>query len=749
MHQLDFDVDVWEHRFKKYGTPVYNKLRQVLGMDKRSLAVFRIGVALVVLADTWNRSDELHAHYSDLGILNRALALEYFYNYNWVSIHMMSGSESVQAFLFLLHAFCALCMLVGYRTKLFTLLTWFMVVSIQSRNFLVGHGGDIVLRVYLFWSLFLPTGEYYSIDSILSTEGKYLKKKKKIPNNNDSLLECEKHHMVFNVGTVGLLCQIMFLYCFSVYHKTGKEWTEDNTATFYALQLDYFRKPFGDLLLMFPELLKWMTWAVLRWEFYGPFFLAMPVQTPYFKLLGVLGFFGLHMGFQLSMRLGIFGWICGFGVLCCLPTFFWDFIVFPLLKTKPRTGLKIFYSRCNPMGISESNIPLVRPKCVCKGDILADDECEQETLFKILKIVKTFFLLEETSIALFRCKDQVAISVDNEDTKYFKNNKQTSISLPTYYSSKPVKVYLRESDGTTHTDAYNIMLCILRLSPLLFPFYFIFKNQYVSTVLIRVINKLSTIQQTVDKLVDVEDEDFSGSPHYTTNNGTPVYGNTNNDGTFFDDDAILHQQMQDRRRRKLHRTKWAYPLHLLWDVLTIIAANCFAMLCLYICFTWNMGNIGKPDYATPEGLKWVALSLHLDQSWAMFSPRPPNTHWWYVIEGQLDDGTPMELFKHESIFNWQGSTPISWDKPDPFHASIKSHRWFKLYEMLNSNQFHKQIRESYAKYICREWNSRHEGKERLYTFKLWYLTEFQPLEGPREPRGKQNLWEHICYYKTP
>jgi hypothetical protein len=52
-----------------------------------------------------------------------------------------------------------------------------MLLSVQARNFLVGHGGDIVVRMYLFWSLFLPTADYYSVDAVL----KSIKKRKNKP----------------------------------------------------------------------------------------------------------------------------------------------------------------------------------------------------------------------------------------------------------------------------------------------------------------------------------------------------------------------------------------------------------------------------------------------------------------------------------------------------------------------------------------------------------------------------------------
>jgi hypothetical protein len=29
--------------------------------------------------------------------------------------------------------------------------------------------------------------------------------------------------------------------------------------------------------------------------------------------------------------------------------------------------------------------------------------------------------------------------------------------------------------------------------------------------------------------------------------------------------------------------------------------------------------------------------------------------WWYVIEGELDNGTVIEVFNNEGIFKWHGN----------------------------------------------------------------------------------------------
>lgn len=52
------------------------RIVDVFGADLRSLGVFRIVLALLVLADLANRATDMTAHYSDRGILPRAAVVE-------------------------------------------------------------------------------------------------------------------------------------------------------------------------------------------------------------------------------------------------------------------------------------------------------------------------------------------------------------------------------------------------------------------------------------------------------------------------------------------------------------------------------------------------------------------------------------------------------------------------------------------------------------------------------------------------
>ena len=62
---------------------------RIFSIDYRSLAAFRIGLALILLCDLFNRSQDLVAHYTDLGVLPRDIYIQQFQPvWHW-SVHLM------------------------------------------------------------------------------------------------------------------------------------------------------------------------------------------------------------------------------------------------------------------------------------------------------------------------------------------------------------------------------------------------------------------------------------------------------------------------------------------------------------------------------------------------------------------------------------------------------------------------------------------------------------------------------------
>src|SRR5919107_5087471 len=287
------------------GRRVRAKIVEIFGADLRSLAVFRIVLALLVLADLANRATDLYQHYTDAGVLPRTVLMEDVLS-PWVfSLNLMNGGAYFQALLFSVAALAALGMLVGYRTRLMIFVVWVLLLSIQVRNPLVNGSESLLLRMLLFWGMLLPLGSYWSVDRARSA----------LPRPSPRFL---------SLATFGLFMQIAFVYWFTAALKSGPEWRTDYTALYYELSLDQLATPIGHMLLDFPSLLQVLTLGTFLLEALGPLLLFCPFFTGPVRTGAALAFMSFHFGIWLTMDIGIFPWISAFCMVCFFPTWFWD-----------------------------------------------------------------------------------------------------------------------------------------------------------------------------------------------------------------------------------------------------------------------------------------------------------------------------------------------------------------------------------------------------------------------------------------
>ncbi len=306
-------------------------------VDLRSLAVTRILTALIILADIVFRWEDALDFLSDDGILPRQVLLEKFMNRYYFSLHLMTGIESGIQVLLAVHFLLAFLLLIGYRTRLMTLLNWVFVSSIVARNPIIVQADDALLIVTLFWGFWVPWGARFSFDGALRTNP-----------------EVALPKFVTSIGTVALLFQPFFLYFFTGLLKSGKEWHSEFTAVFYALAHESFTQPAGFFLLEMspPWLLKAMTAYTLYLEILGPvlmlwpfafiFFKPLPNLLPGIRTVCVFLFFNLQMGLGATMNPGIFPWIATAAILPYIPVSFWDYWARNAVTAEVR-GLTIFY----------------------------------------------------------------------------------------------------------------------------------------------------------------------------------------------------------------------------------------------------------------------------------------------------------------------------------------------------------------------------------------------------------------------
>jgi hypothetical protein len=287
----------------------------VIDVDLRSMAFLRMAMSIILFLDTAVRSTDITAFYTDFGSLSRPALLELGWNQYWFSIHMATGHRNGIAVLLLIQALCAVGLLLGWRTRSMTFWSWLFLISIHSRNPMILNGGDIYLRVVLFWMLFLPWGQTWSLDA---RAGRSDTRWWTPPLTLDG-------KAVRSLAGLAVLIQISCVYWFAAIPKSDPSWTCTYTATGLALMLDCFITPFG----MFFRNTFWgwlpvFTMLVIHWEFFGPFCFFFPFDRGQVRTLGVAGFVALHTGFGMCMRLGFFAWIGVSMPLVLLPAWFWE-----------------------------------------------------------------------------------------------------------------------------------------------------------------------------------------------------------------------------------------------------------------------------------------------------------------------------------------------------------------------------------------------------------------------------------------
>ncbi len=270
-------------------------------LDLRSLALFRMALAVILLVDLSIRYTDLEAHYSDAGIAPRVTSNVW----STGSIHCLSDLPAFQTILFLCHGLFAVALLVGFYTRLATFACCYLLLSLHLRNPLILQGGDSFFRLLLFWGMLLPLVARYSLDSLRISHP--------LPNK------------VCSVASAALILQICFVYWFSAALKTDPCWRSEGTAVYYALNLDQLVTPAGKVLLNYPDLMRFLTFATLALEILGPALLFFPRWREQVRLGVVVSFLAFHLvGLNLCLRLGPFPYVCAAAWVALLPKLFWD-----------------------------------------------------------------------------------------------------------------------------------------------------------------------------------------------------------------------------------------------------------------------------------------------------------------------------------------------------------------------------------------------------------------------------------------
>ena len=287
-----------------------DRAKLIFGCDTRSLAIFRIAIAVLVLCDVCVRYGSAASFYSDSGFFDRTLAKEL--SPDAYSLNYLSGAVGFQKGIFVGLGFFALLLGIGFYTRLATLGCWLLLASIHVRNPMYLIGGDTLLRMLLFWSLFIPLGRVWSIDWWRTTK----KTDQVKPKAATTSLVC-------SVGTACLLLQVCLMYWTAGCSKLNEPWL-DGSAMDYILRLDCYSRPLSAWLLQFNWLTSMLTRSTLVIELLLPLLLFVPYKTAELRILMVALFWSFHLGIDLTMDVGNFTYVSMAAWLLLLPSAFWQ-----------------------------------------------------------------------------------------------------------------------------------------------------------------------------------------------------------------------------------------------------------------------------------------------------------------------------------------------------------------------------------------------------------------------------------------
>lgn len=290
-------------------------------LDKRSLALCRMLLALVILFDYLFRLPDWHYFSSDLGFYPRKTWWLY-HQFHPISIHYLFDGAWWYFLLMTLHLVAAFTLFIGYRTRTSTFVCWFLTLSLHLRCPLVLNSGDDLTRLFLLWLIFLPAGDQWSLDA----QFKAKQNPDPSPSNSPRLFNLKPPLSYHSWGPASAIffLQLICMYYFAGILKTDPIWRLDHLGIYYALMLDVLVTPLGSWLNeSFYTFFTFLTPLILLWEEGGWLLFFIPWKSYRLRTIAIFIFISMHLGFSLTLHIGLFSLTAITYLIALLPSSFW------------------------------------------------------------------------------------------------------------------------------------------------------------------------------------------------------------------------------------------------------------------------------------------------------------------------------------------------------------------------------------------------------------------------------------------
>ncbi len=242
---------------------------------------------MIIIWDVITRLPWVGPFYSDVSFFTRELAAVSNHPAAW-SLFSISGSQEYAIALFVITIVAALSLLVGFRSQLSAIICLVLVYSINVRMPLTTDGGHVLLRMLLFWSVFLPMGARWSLDATIAGN------------------RVGKVESIANFSTAVIMVQFACMYFFAGIAKCNEDWWYGD-AIHRSLSLEMYAWPFAQFVKDLPQV--WLLNAgrlLVVAEIVLPLFMFVPKIYRVARPVAAITFCAMHVGIWLTLSIGVF-----------------------------------------------------------------------------------------------------------------------------------------------------------------------------------------------------------------------------------------------------------------------------------------------------------------------------------------------------------------------------------------------------------------------------------------------------------
>lgn len=291
---------------RRCGAAVWRLARRSFTLDARSLAAFRIGIGLILVADCLLRTRDFRLMFGADGIFPPDTIRAFHGTAAKWSLALVDDAAWCGGGVLAAEGLAGLLLVAGWHTRAATVVGWAAVLSVIRRTSPATNAGDLWLACQLFWAMFLPLGAVWSRDA---------RRRNDCHAPGAPAAAC-------SIATGALVLQLAAVYLGAGLSKCNAAWLS-GAAMSHALSIHDHGTSLGMMLARIDWLTRGLTWLIPVVEITMPVLLVCCPGVRVRTFL-VLAFMLFHAAIWLTMSVGLFAAIGMTAWLPLVPGAVWD-----------------------------------------------------------------------------------------------------------------------------------------------------------------------------------------------------------------------------------------------------------------------------------------------------------------------------------------------------------------------------------------------------------------------------------------